>query len=180
MILGIDIALRKSGYTLTTPDGNTILKKGIVLVPDKQQYTEYVATIYSQFLEIFLSIREEYGEDIVLVVESVADVFHKTAALAIHAARTAMIISWQHAHFSKDTVVYYTPSSVKYFLTNKRGAKKDELRSSIATKYPQISLEGLEEDEIDALALILRYLGEKNEQSVPVAKRKRRTRRVGS
>ena len=183
MIVAVDIALRKSGYVVTDDKGK-VIHKGMVLVPPKEKYTTYIQTLYLGFLEVFRDIQGKFPDaELELVVEDVADFFHKTSALGIHAARTACVLAWVNLHISKNEVSYYTPSKVKYFLTNKRGADKDLLKSSLQEKYPHIELEGLEEDEIDALALALLHIhnrtGENSEPIVQKTKRKRAPRRSG-
>jgi len=172
LILSVDIALRKSGWVLLS-DNHTILEHGIITVPPKLQYTEASMFVYEKFLELFLRVKKGYPDDIQLVVEDVADFFHKVSALGIHAARTAAILAWKHAHHSNLNVSYYTPSSVKYFLTNKRGADKELVLSGIKEKYPQYDYSQLAEDEVDALGLALLHIhrGENNE---PVSKTKQR------
>ncbi len=153
--LGVDIALRKSGLALLDGD-DKLVYHDIITVPAKVDYTEAVLEIYEKVTAAYTFIENKFSpENLTTVMEDVAGFVHIKAALAIHAARTAAVLAYHHSHTSNRSIVYYTPNAVKYWLANKRGAKKEELQSAIASRFPQYNYASLGEDEIDALALVL-------------------------
>ena len=170
LYIGVDIALRKSGYVVLDEQMN-IIQREVVVIPDKLDYTSSVYELFEKFTTLFKALPA--GAELHLVVEDVLAFVHIKSALAIHAARTACILAWHHAHTSNRNIAYHTPNSVKYWLTKKRGAKKPDVLAAMQAKYPQYAYDTFTEDEVDALALVLYHLEE--ESSVkPVPKPKRR------
>lgn len=175
--LGIDIALRKTGIVIVDEKGE-ILYRDVLIVPAKYDYTAAVKIIYDYFINLKIP---SGADEVVWVVEDVLGMVHIKAGLAIHAARTAVVLAYHNSHISKKSIIYHTPNEVKYWLTGKRGAKKPEMEAALIARFPEYDFSLLSEDEKDALALVLYTMkGVKSADTISRVKPRRSHTRVGN
>ncbi|MFM7182316.1 MAG: crossover junction endodeoxyribonuclease RuvC [Verrucomicrobiales bacterium] len=150
IILGIDPALRRTGYGVVARDGEAlkVLEFGVIENPPRLRQTECLARNHECIADI---IRRHQPD--ACAVESVIYVQSYRTAITLGAARASAILA---ATLAGLTVFEYPPKRVKQAVVGRGAADKQQVAFMVRARF------GLDEtplpDAADALGVALAHL----------------------
>lgn len=149
-ILGIDPALRRTGYGVVARAGDriTVLEYGVIENPARLRQTECLSRTHQCIADIIHRLRPD-----ACAVESVIYVQSYRTAITLGAARAAAILA---ASLAGLPVFEYPPKRVKQAVVGKGAADKQQVAFMVRARF------GLDEtplpDAADALGIALAHL----------------------
>lgn len=149
-ILGIDPALRRTGYGVVTRDGDQlrVLEFGVIENPARLRQSECLARTHQCITDIIHRLRPD-----ACAVESVIYVQSYRTAITLGAARAAGILA---ATLAGLPVFEYPPKRVKQAVVGRGAADKQQVAFMVRARF------GLDEtplpDAADALGVALAHL----------------------
>lgn len=151
IILAIDSGFERTGYAVISYQKSVVsyLTSGLIKTSAKK-------TLSTRLLEIHTSINQliEVWKPTVVVVEQIF--FFKNQKTVIPVAQAQGIILLLAAQHNLE-LEFLTPLQIKQIVTGYGHSDKESVKKMISLTLPKLDLQGMIDDEIDAIACGLAY-----------------------
>ena len=147
IIIGVDTAIRKTGYGVVQMDGPAKLKVldcGVIVNTPKMPHSECLRRLFKGMEQLF----DAYKPDAASIESAFVHKNIKTAMI-LSLARGAVIAALA---VKGVTVFEYSPMSAKRALTGRGDASKEQVAAIVAA-LGKLNIEDIPDDATDALAL---------------------------
>lgn len=148
IILSLDLSMNSTGFAIMESDGTNIklIRKGIIKAKGKETHTKRLRRQY----DVFISIKEEYEKEELIVVKE-----------SLHVGRLKTSLTLAKVHGITDllfeSVIEYAPTTIKKCVAGNGKANKKEVESGVRRLLQNEVLEFNTDDESDAIAVALAY-----------------------